>query len=120
MEDQPRLRCTKCAERVVAFKSKSTGRTRYHHDYESIGAKMRLMRPEDVMDPLRFTYTLVCDSPVLSRVTTGTYDGRGVAKFNREKRRNIFKAINAAMVLYFFDELANDPTAGWATIKYQR
>ncbi len=118
MEDQSRLRCEQCAEAVVPFTNKA-GKKRYHHDYTAIGTKIRLMRPERVSDPLRLMYELVCDMPVLSRATAGSYDGRGEAAFNRIKRRNALKAINTAMLRYFCEERAEDPDVGWGDIRHQ-
>lgn len=116
-----RLRCTKCAEPVKPLQMKG-----YIHDYPAIGEKLKFVRPEIVLTKLNMKRDLVCDGAIVDSAEAGSYDNLQPVKSNPlstgamdlDTRR--YKAINAAMTVYFYEELtAANGEADWFDIRYR-
>jgi glutaredoxin-related protein len=111
------LRCPDCAEPVTKL---NTGG--YVHDYAAIGEKLAYMKPSVVMaNPV-----LIDDSCAEIMVTAevGSYDTTELVPMDHRVPVNAtikFAAVNAAMVVYFQEELDRSPDwveRDWATVRW--
>lgn len=111
-EEVVRLRCNDCGESVTPLETGG-----YIHNYTAIGDKLRFVHPEVIEAKDELLKSLVCSSSFLLTATSGSYDSTHLEALDKI---HVYKAVNAAMIAAFYQELEANPGLDWADIRHMR